>query len=287
MVQTCTGNLTLFSCPKPFVGHDGIIQRNALANWRALGIPGILLGNDSGVAEAAQEYGFLHIPDVSLSSYGTPLLSDIFNLAQSAATTNLVCYINADILLFETVIDVADIAAQQFPDFLIVGQRWNANIKDQFAPSVDWRETLFRILREESTLNTPWGMDYFIFPRGMIEMPPFIIGRPRWDNWMVWDARRKGIPIIDATDFLPIIHQNHGYEHIPGRVTNYWDKSPESIENQQIVDSLCPDIVLALANVHYAPWCFTQNGHIERNMSARKLLWLQSASEELDAKQHM
>jgi hypothetical protein len=49
--------LTVFFIPKPFLGHIGVIQRNALGTWMRLGegVQVILHGNDEGVAEATCE----------------------------------------------------------------------------------------------------------------------------------------------------------------------------------------------------------------------------------------
>ena len=58
-------------------------------------------------------------------------------------------------------------------------------------------------------------IDYFVFPRGMMtEIPPFVIGRPCYDNWILWMVRHRGIPLIDATRAAPVVHQNHDYTHI-------------------------------------------------------------------------
>ena len=55
--------LTIFACPKGFVGRAGEIQRNAIRSWVRLGpdVEVILLGDDEGVAEAAQELGMCPI----------------------------------------------------------------------------------------------------------------------------------------------------------------------------------------------------------------------------------
>ena len=99
--------VTLFCSPKPFVGHDGVIQTNALRNWKALGFEAILFGSDEGTAAAADAFGFTHITDVLTSSYGTPRLDDMFHKAQVHAKTPLVSYINADILLFPAFAEAA------------------------------------------------------------------------------------------------------------------------------------------------------------------------------------
>jgi len=60
------------------------------------------------------------------------------------------------------------------------------------------------------------GLDYFIFPCGLFrDIPPFAVGRPAWDNWLVYKARSLGLPVIDATKMVTAIHQNHAYSHHP------------------------------------------------------------------------
>jgi len=52
--------LTIFTTPKPFTNpHIATIQRNALANWQALGsdVTVIVLGDEAGATEAAAEFG--------------------------------------------------------------------------------------------------------------------------------------------------------------------------------------------------------------------------------------
>jgi len=58
--------LTLFSTPKPFHGHIGVIQRNALKSWTVLhpDVEVILFGDDEGAADACRELGLRHEPYV-------------------------------------------------------------------------------------------------------------------------------------------------------------------------------------------------------------------------------
>jgi hypothetical protein len=61
-----------------------------------------------------------------------------------------------------------------------------------------------------------WSIDFFVFPRGALgEIPPFVIGRPRWDNWMLYRARSLRMPLIDVTPVVTAVHQNHDYSHHP------------------------------------------------------------------------
>ena len=73
--------LSLFTTAKPFLGHPGIIQRNALASWSLLRPrPEILLlGDEEGYGEAARESGAERIPELERNEFGTPLVSGLFS----------------------------------------------------------------------------------------------------------------------------------------------------------------------------------------------------------------
>src|SRR5262249_19151083 len=67
-VESAAGNhsCTFFATAKPFEGHSGIIQRNALKSWMLLhpNVEVILFGDDKGAAEIAAELGLRHVPFV-------------------------------------------------------------------------------------------------------------------------------------------------------------------------------------------------------------------------------
>src|SRR5271169_1997102 len=81
--ETMTGMLTVFSTPKPFHGHSGIIQRNALQSWTLLhpDVEVILFGDEDGAAETCRDLGIRHEPQVRRNENGTKFLSYIFDRA--------------------------------------------------------------------------------------------------------------------------------------------------------------------------------------------------------------
>src|SRR5688572_17308015 len=101
--------ITIFSAPKPFDNpHIATIQRNAISSWTKLAdVDVILLGEETGLAEAARELGVKHIPDVSCSMAGTPLISSMFELARESSDNPLLCIINTDILLLPDFVEAA------------------------------------------------------------------------------------------------------------------------------------------------------------------------------------
>lgn len=83
--------LTLFTTAKPFEGHSGVIQRNALKSWKLLhpDIEIILFGDDASGTEIANKLGFRHEPFVERNEFGAKRLSRK-NTAFSSRVTPLI-----------------------------------------------------------------------------------------------------------------------------------------------------------------------------------------------------
>ena len=228
--------LTIFTVPKPFIGHIGVIQRNAILSWLHL-IPKceiILFGDEPGIQEIAQEFGIRHVPEIKKNEYGTPFLDDVFNHAQKIAHYNILCYCNADIIFFNDLIE----AVKKLPvrEYLMVGERWDVDVTTPIDTSREtWAGEFLAFGREHHSVQNFPGMDYFIFPKGMLtEFPPFVVGRRGWDNWLIFHVRKRQIPVIDATPVVHAVHQNHSYMHVPGKEGTRWE-GPESWNNVRLV----------------------------------------------------
>ena len=211
--------LTLFSIPKPFQGHIDTIQRNAIKSWKMLDpdVEVILFGEEEGVASAARELGVRHEPHVNRNEYGTPLLDSVFDRAQSIARHHIVGYANCDIVLLDDFCAAASRVAAWREHFLMAGRRWDADITEQIDFSQpDWGEKLRNLALHAKKQRPPYWIDYFIFPRGQYcgKLPPFAVGRPGWDQWMIWYTRSVKIPVVDASRSVTAIHQNHDYAHV-------------------------------------------------------------------------
>lgn len=228
--------ITLFSCPKPFKENIRTIQRNAIRSWRLLGpsVEIILFGDEEGTAEAAAEFGARHIPSVEQNEYGTPLLSDIFEKAQKIARNNLVCYINADIILFHDYIETVSFISKRNKKFLLIGQRWDVEISSELEFRDQWEENLKSYVIKNGKLSARNAIDFFVFPKGSIEyMPPFAIGRPAWDNWFIYNALSNYFPVIEGTATIMPIHQNHSYNHVKHGTGIAWE-GPEANRNRML-----------------------------------------------------
>ena len=230
--------LTLFAMPKAFEGHIGIIQRNAVTSWTRISLrPEIILfGDEAGTADIARELDVRHVPDVKRNEKGTPYLNDLFEKAQNLASHRSVCYVNADIILFDDFAAAAAAVAAWRPAYLMAGRRWDIDIK---APldfrEATWAEQLRRDVAARGKRRSVSWIDYFAFARGMYrDMPPLLLGRVWWDNWLVWQARALGAPVVDSSPRVLAVHQNHGYAH-PGGFFGIW-RSDEGQWNERLVD---------------------------------------------------
>ena len=228
--------LTIFSAPKPFTDpHIRLIQRNAIQSWLHLGpdVEVILVGEEEGLAETADEFGVKLLSNVKRNRFGTPLVSSIFNLAREASQSPILAYVNADILILPDFVNAARLVNEKTDQYLIVGQRWDLDVREPLAFPETWVEDLKNRTEQFGRLHPRGGSDYFIYPRDCFkDIPDFAVGRAGWDNWMFYKARCERWPLIDGTRSIQIIHQDHDYRHLPKGQPHY--RLPETTDNVQL-----------------------------------------------------
>lgn len=212
--------LTLFTTCKPFVGDVGRNKYAALETWTRLEPRPevLLLGDDHEAAEVAVDLGLVHIPIVERHVDGKPLVSSLFRLAFQHATSPLLCYLDADVLLLDNGLIKAARALQAERAFVAIGASASATGFDG--------EHLIRPRDFRHNERGIWGMDYFLFRRDaqtFTDLPPFPINAGGWDNWLIYSARRRGMRVINATALIHPVHLDHpprvepsvnGYHHL-------------------------------------------------------------------------
>ncbi len=227
--------LTVFTAPKPFSGHIGMIQANAIRSWKQIesGRAILLVGKESGLGEAADDLGVKHVDSVARSESGAPSLRSAFEAARRVSASRLFCFVNADILLLDDFLPAIERVARQLDRFLVVGQRWDLDVGEPLSFEDGWEGRLRERLVLSGRLHRPVGSDYFVFPADQYsDLPDFTIGRSGWDNWMIFDARRKKIPVVDASRAITVVHQDHDYSHLPGGRPHHGH--PESLRNLEL-----------------------------------------------------
>ena len=208
--------LTLFSIPKPFVGRIAGIQMNALTSWLALeaSVQVVLVGDEAGVAAAAKSGGAEHIPAVLRSAEGTPRLDSAFANVDAVARHPLRCFVNADIVILDDMLPAVELVRAARERFLMIGR--TIDLPDVSRAEVGDSAGLRARALAQGVPRGATAIDYFVFTPGLFGvLPPFLVGRAGFDNWLVWRARQEA-PVIDASARVCAVHQSHDYGHLDG-----------------------------------------------------------------------
>ena len=223
--------ITLFTTCRDFAGIHGEVQRNAIKSWTLLKPrPEILLiGDENGAAETAKEFGCRHIRSVSCTTWGTPLISALFWTAKEVGRGQVLCYVNSDILLMGHFTGAVAAVQAKLERFLMVGPRWGLvrPLGSEFAPG--WEDRVLKgLARGGGKRHKPTGLDYFAFTKDVYapsKWPPLAVGRTQWDSWLVFRARENGVRVVDCTQAITVVHQDHG--KVPGvkTVETGWNRT--------------------------------------------------------------
>lgn len=249
--------LTIFSAPKAFKGHIGIIQENAIRSWLCLHPKPkiILFSNEAGTAEVVRRLNVQLVTAVETNAFGTPLVSNMFSQADNLAAGDVLAFVSADIILTQSTLDAARIAMDWSRRFLLVAQRYDVDVRRLLEFDEGWEQRWAAKAVAGGKLHTPGAVDLFLYPRGQYEhMPPFAIGRTAYDNWLLWNTVASEIPLIDATRFVTLIHQNHDYAH--ALKVDVWD-GEEARENRKWIKHWTNYYSIAHAN-----WTLGPDGQI-------------------------
>ena len=228
--------LTIFACPKPFRDpHIAMIQRNAIRSWTLLTpTPEIVLfGDEEGLEQAARELGVAHRRDIPRNANGVPLLNGVFHAAEAHAASHVLAYVNADIVLMNDFMEAVTGVCRSARPFMMGGRPWDVAITSPLSFDSGWEDWLREQVQARGRLRGMNACDYFVFPRGFWgEIPPLTLGRPYFDNYLMYRCRRAGGRLIDATRGVMAVHQSHPY-HAGASDSAHMD-TQEAAENYRL-----------------------------------------------------
>ncbi|MBF0432456.1 MAG: glycosyltransferase family 2 protein [Fibrobacteria bacterium] len=230
--------ITFFTTYKSFEGQLALTQTNAIKSWYRLGknVEIILFDENAQAEKIAKRFGLRYIPNIKKNEKGTPYLSEMFAETMKLAINDLVCYINCDIILPQDFLEKVAIVNRNLKHkYLLVGRRYNMDV-DSEIPFTNTNEmnAFFAAARKQAMHYDVSAIDYFLFPRYFYNhIPPFLAGRAGFDNWLVWYGRRHGT-VVDGSDSLFVIHQNHDYMHLYKKKQG----STKKFKNQNVCNKL-------------------------------------------------
>jgi hypothetical protein len=215
--------IAIFTNPRPFKGEFNIIQRNAILSWlRLKDIEVFLFNDEEGTArKICKEYGLKYISSVCKNKNGTPLIGNCLERVRNKSSAKIIAQVNSDIILCNDFVDTIKKIDMLVKDqkYYVIGQR--INIDNQlYLTRKSLTEASIKKLKKSGKLHPPSGMDYWVFPRKIdIKIPAFVAGRPGIDSWLIKYFKQKHIPIIDATNSITALHQEHSY---PAKQMNFF-----------------------------------------------------------------
>lgn len=228
--------ITFFTTAKPFLGLAAIQQRNSLQSIFA-SIPDaqiLLFDAVEGSESICRELGIEGPLQVAYSDTGVPRIDSMFGQTAKLARNPISCFINCDILItpgFGEI--VAHCHAILAKNYMLVGQRIDFECALPLFPSENWTLRLEE-LAAKGNLHPAHGSDYFVFATGEWHeknLPPLLVGRAGWDNWMFFAALRAGHALVDLSPDYKVYHQNHDYSHRKVTFTDY-ATDPEAPANR-------------------------------------------------------
>jgi len=218
--------ISIFATPKPFSGHIDVIQRNALKSWKNLfpNVEIILICDDEGTDQVCSELGLRHVSHVDRKEDGTKSVRSLFYQAQEIARYELLCFCNCDIILTNDFAQALKSVYGWQQRFLMIGRRWDLDVAEplDFAlPS--WQVQITERASLEGYQRLYYNIDYFAFNKNLFRgIPDLVVGRNWWDQWLVWRAGDCGVPVVDVSDMVCAIHQNHDYSYHPQGMDGVW-----------------------------------------------------------------
>lgn len=252
--------LTIFTIPKPFTGENVINQCNAILSWKHAinDVQIILWGDEEGVEEYSNIFNVEYGGIVPRNKFNTPLISEVFERTKKIAKNQYLMYVNADIILLDNLNAIISNTLEPLGKITIVcGRRIDCNLNRVLDFSSNWIQDLETNCLPNGKLHSYSGIDYFLFPKSLpVKLKPFAVGRPGWDNWFLYYAKKNKILILDASNIVTAIHQNHK--------PAYTNRDIETKENQKMLRGF-----IEVANIYHSDYILNHEEMRKPNLLRR------------------
>ena len=206
----------VFAVVKPIENvQDAAPQILAVSSWLR-SLPGArvhLFCNHQLTIRIFEEYLANHHQNIEFIEryyegvHGIPLFSSVVDIVQKSAKDGVIILLNSDIHLSDDV-------------FLSVEHVKKVSHRLQWHGHWFLCSSRFDVEHQNNNkriLHTFGGVDLFAWPAGVEvtidkSLPPFIWGRPRYDNWFLNQVIQDGlVHVVDITEAAKILHVTHSH----------------------------------------------------------------------------
>ena len=166
------------------------------------------------------------------TAHGHPYFDDFVRKSEALALHDILMYATDHLIFTYDLMRVIGLVAAKFQRFLIIGRRWDLDLRTQINFTPGWEDVIRQRAVHEGKYQSTGAKDYLIFRRPFpVKIPKFIVGYPWYDTWMVVAAQRAGIPVIDASRAVLPIHQVHQFRE--GTIADR-ERTPQTQRNAQL-----------------------------------------------------
>lgn len=120
--------------------------------------------------------------------YRAVTLDCVFQQMQASGVEEVVVFVNSDIVLSHDFTLAVTRTLSEVPGtFVIVGERRDVSLSAVLdAVRTQGWDAGVQYLASNTPLHGIWGLDYFVFRSMVPSIPNFMVGVPRWDNFLMW-----------------------------------------------------------------------------------------------------
>lgn len=204
---------TIFAIIRPWNPVFSPLQYNAIKSWLLLRPrPRIILFTEPNTDNAILDGWDIELHTTKCNQFGTPLVSDALHRTMDMAQGDVLVMANADNIYLPGFTAAIAHVSRNFPQFLMVGQRWDVSVPNYISFTPWWTIDLMSLHRD---LHGKAAIDYLAFYTGdwLRDLPDFAVGRSSYDNEIVALTKAANIPVVDATEAVTVLHQWHPRGH--------------------------------------------------------------------------
>ena len=198
------------------------IHQEVINNWLSLGndIQPVFFYNQTNPMmwdSMALKKGWIGIPIGKTNKYETPMLKDFYATITNRMKSKFYGFCNGDILFDNgtrnTLKQILKHTTILNNTALVIGRRTNIEYQDYHTLKVlhpNYTKSLSQIANSKGVLFTERAEDYFFvylpqnFPWDDIK--DVVIGRPGYDNYLVSEAIKMNVSVIDTTNTILAAH---------------------------------------------------------------------------------
>ena len=213
------------------------IHRNTILNWASFvpKVQPILFANlskNSKLKKLALLNGWQVIHLERVNKDGTPYLKDMYHVTGNVFKSKFYGFCNSDIVFNQGLISTLEGVSNYLTKFnstLIIGRRHNVNVTEHSSEALFDSSNVAVVAKKHGVLFIKDAEDFFFiaklkrFPWHIIK--DIVIGRPAYDNYLVGQAIRNGVTVVDATNTLVAVHQTDKDGNYAGKTGKNKDRN--------------------------------------------------------------